>query len=237
MAGILTRLQMVNEVLDNIAKASTAPTKSGSTLSALVIRYLDRAHEKIARKEDFLFCIATASTVANQKDYSLPSNIRSLYSVRLENGLQSIKLQIIMPWEFDKLVAKPDELSTGQPYYYIPYKTTNTFELFPLPDATYTMRLRFSYWPAAMSSDSQTSDYTHMDDVLIKYATAQLYAYLGEYADMNAWNKMGDEALLLSANGEKESFPDWAPKARGFEAQGELYLGDYYNNPFVTRNP
>lgn len=237
MAGILTRSQLVSEILDNVSKASTTPTRSGVTLETMAIRYLDRAHITIARKEDFLFNIRTASTTADQKDYAMPSDIKALYSLRLENGLSSIKLTVAMPWEFDRLVPKPNELTTGQPDWYVPYKSTNTFELFRIPDAAYTMRMRLSYWPAAMSSDAQTSDYSNMDDVLIAYATSFMYRWLQEYADAETWKAHADGLFEDASKAERDSLPDWATRPRGFSTAPPASIGEYYNDPFIFGDP
>lgn len=236
MAGELTRAQMVNEVLDNVAKSSTAPTKSGLTLTTMVIRYLNRAQLKIARNQDLLFAVATATTVASQQSYALPTNLRSLYTLRLENGLQSVKLNVAMPWEFDALVAKPNETTVRQPQWYIPYKSTNVFELFPIPDAGYVMRLRYSYWPTTLTTDAQTSDFKYMDDVLIQYATGHLFYFLQEYDDSKRWFELANDSFKGAIEVEKNFLPDWAPKGKGFTTNAPRSVGEYYNDPLVIND-
>jgi len=234
MAGLLTFTQLRSEVLDNASKASIAKTRSTVTLDDMAGRYVNRAARTIARREDLLFCIATASTTADQKDYAMPSNIKSLFSLRLEDGLNSVKLRPSMPWEFDKIVPKPDEASTGTPDWYVPFKASNTFELFKIPDAVYTMRMRYSYWPTRLSADADLSEYTHMDDVLIYYATAYLYFWLQEYEDAAQWKALADDEFSGAINAERQAFPDWAPKSRGFTTQPPSSVGEYYNDPFVN---
>jgi hypothetical protein len=232
MSGTLTRLQMATEVLDNISRSSVGQTRSQTTLANRVVTWLDRAGVKIARQEDLLFQIATAPTVADQLSYVFPENIRAVYSLRLEDGNNSIKLQCYMPWEFDQMVPKPDTTTTARPSVYIPYKTTNTFELYSIPDDSYTMRLRYSYWPASLTTDSSVSDYTYMDDVLIYYATSEGFKWLQELKDADFWQKRGDEALVAAIKAEREAYPDWEQKGRGFSSQTP-YIGEYYNDPFV----
>lgn len=237
MAGTLTRLQMANELLDNLGRSSTGKTRSGATLANRAVTWLDRAQIWVARKEDFLFKISTANTTADQKDYAMPEDIKALYSLRLEDGLSSRKLKVIMPWEFDELVPKPDEATTGRPDWYIPYKTTNTFELFKIPDTAYTMRLRYSHWPAALASDSQTSDFTNMDDVLIEYGTHLGFKWLQELNDAASWKKQARESFAEAALCERKAFPDWVPVARGFSTKPRPPIGEYWNDPFIERNP
>lgn len=236
MAGTLTQTQLVAEVLDNLTKRTTATTISGSTLSTMAIRWLNRAQLRVARRYNLLFRIATATTVASQQSYSFPGSLRSVFSVRLEDGNDSVKLGICMPWEFDAVVPKPSTQTTGRPDLYIPYKTTNTFELFRIPNAAYTMRIRHSFWPTDFSSASQTSDYTYMDDVLIAFATMYGWQWLQEYKDRDAWLKFGEEELAGAIKAEKDSYPDWAPVAKGYGPTSPP-LGEYYNNPFVITDP
>lgn len=236
MAGILTRTLLVDEVLDNLTKRSTATTVSAKTLSTMAVRWLDRAQYRIARRHSLLFRIATAATVTSQQSYSFPSNIRSLYSIRLEDGNDSVKLGIVMPWEFDSLVPKPNTQSTGRPDWYIPYKASNTFELFRIPDAAYTMRMRYSFWPTELTSDAQTSDYSYMDDVLVAFATMYGWQWMQEYKDRDAWLKFAEEELAGAIKAEIDAFPDWMPVGRGYSAT-EPPLGEYHNNPFIMRDP
>lgn len=234
MAGELTRSEMVDEVLDNLTKSSAGQTKSGKTLATMAIRWLNRAQLAIARTEDFLFRISTTSTVADQQSYTFPTDIRSLYTLRLEDGLSSRKLTLVMPQEMDRLAPKPDEETTGIPTFYVPYKTTNTFELYRIPDASYTMRLRHSFWPAALESDSQTSDYTYMDDVITAYATSFGWAWLQEYGDMREWQKIAAQAFIEARNAARDAFPDWVAVGRGFSSEESVVpIGEYYNNPFI----
>lgn len=237
----LTRLQMSNEVLDNLGRAGAGTSVSGSTLSTLAARWINRAQTRFARKYDILFRISTATTITSQQSYALPTNLRALYSFRLEDGLSSIKLNLVMPWEFDDYYPKPNEHTTGRPSLYIPYKSTNTFELFRIPDTGYTMRIRHSIWPAELSSDGATTDYQaasiDTDDILIAYATYFAFKYLQEFTDAATWRKEGDELAEDVWMQEQKAFPDWMPVARGFNARNRVVLGEYYNDPLIMRDP
>jgi hypothetical protein len=236
----LTRLQMANEVLDNLGRGGTSQTRSGSTLSDRVVTWLDRAQVEIGRKYDLLFKESTAATVASTKSYSFPSNLNAVFSFRLEDGLESRKLICRMPWEFDQLRPKMDEYTTGRPDFYIPYKTTNTFELFRIPDAAYTIRIRHSCWASALSADGSTSDITaggnDVDDVIISLATAYGWKWLGELVDAANWRKEGMELLKDVYKNAIGGPPDWEPTGRGFGNAPSL-IGEYYNDPFVKEDP
>lgn len=242
MAGELTVVQLENEVLDNVTRATSLQTKSGTTLASIANRYLNRAQKKLARTADILFAERTAPTVADQKSYSFPSDLRAMYSMRVEESstdLDSRKLELVMPRDFDKVVPTPAANTTGKPDWYVPYKTTNTFELFRIPDQAYTLRMRMSYWPAtlALSDTSQTSDYTDADEFLIEWATYLLWRHLQEYADAKAWKSEAQATLNDIINEAESAMPDWAPKVRGFSTNEPQSFGEYYNNPFIFGDP
>lgn len=237
MAGTLTRLQMVNTVLDNIGRSSSLTLRSGTALTARIVTWLDWAQIKVSRQFNFLFNTATASTVASQDCYSLPSNFNTIYTIRLEDGLQSTKLTLVMPWDFDRIVPKADSLPTGRPYYYIPFKESGNFTIFPIPDAVYTMRIRYAYAPAALSTDNQTSDFTDLDDILVYYATSEGFKWLQEIKDAAYWAARGDEALKDAIYNVQDTFPDWQPVSHGFNSYSTRIVGEYYNNPFIGSDP
>lgn len=235
-----TRLQMATEVLDNMGRSSTGTTRSGETLADMAVVWLNRAQRRIARKLDVVTKQSTASTVASQARYSFPSNLRSLYSLRCENGLESIKLKRISRREFNRLVPKPDELTEDQPLYYIVDKPTNTFELYPIPDAAYTLRMDHSVWPTDIAADGDNSDFhdvnVDIDDILIYWATEEGYNYLQEFVDARVWRARGKEALdeVIEQMNERQ---DWEPQAKGFTTRRAGYIGEYYNDPFVITDP
>lgn len=238
----LTRLEMANEVLDNLARDGSATTRSGTTLSDLAVRWLNRAQRQVARRRDMLFKISTSTTIDGTQTYAFPSNIRSVFSIKLEDGANSRKLACVMPWEFDSRVPLPSNDTETIPRYYIPYKASNQFELYKIPDAGYTLRMRHSYWPTDLASDSTTSDYhtanIDLDDVLIFLATSYGFKYLQELVDARSWRKDGWDRLQEVWEAERHSFPDWAPHGTGFGVSGMgTSYGEYYNNPFFYEEP
>lgn len=236
----LTRLQMVNEVLDNLSRTGTSITRSGTTLADRVVIWLNRAQTYIFRDYDMLFSRSTTSTVASQQTYSFPSNVNSIYSITIQNGTNSWKLTCVMPWEFDRKVANPSSDSTAQPVWYIPFKTTGEFELYPIPDAVYTLNLRYSVIPTALATDSSITDYSvlgiDVDDVLIKYATSEGYKWLQELVDSAKWEADARSSIKKVYDNVVDTYPDWTPIGNGFRENSNLSItGEYWNNPFIER--
>lgn len=237
MAGVLTRTQIEQEILDNAAKSGALTLQSGTLLSARITTWVNRAQLWIARRADLLQATATSSTVASQQSYAFPSNFRNIYTLKLEDGLMSRKIQCILPWQFDQKIPLPSVMNEERSWFYVPYKDTGTFELFPIPDDVYTVRLRYSYYPADFTSATATSEYTNCDDAIVAYGTMFMFRWLQELKDAAVWEALGNQ--IVDSNNklstEAEQFVDWAPVYEGYSAQnGDSFIGDYPNNPFVS---
>jgi hypothetical protein len=236
----LTRIQIITEALDNLSRLGSGTTRSSTTLSTMGARWVNRAQVEVARKYDMLFKTSTASTLASTQTYAFPTNLRALYTLICEDGTNSRKLKLLMPWQFSKLVAKPSEEPTNRPGFYVPYNYSNQFELFPIPDAAYILRMRHSCWPTDLSTDAATSDYhvygIDLDDVLVYLVTSYGYQWLQELVDAKYWRDQAMLRLKEVYTAERDSFPDWDPKGEGFSTES-TYIGEYYNDPFVIKEP
>lgn len=238
MAGDLTLLEMRTEVLDNLTQTGTMVTANDVTLATMADRWVNRAQVRIARMHSLLWNEYTCSTIASQQRYSFPDYLRSIQSIRLEDGLNSLKLTCVMPSKFDAMFPKPSSQTIARPNIYVPYENTNTFELFPIADAAYTIRIRCSLYPTPLTTTSQKSDYTYLDDVIISYATMYGYQWLQEMNDSKFWKAVGNDELAAQLKAEMSKFPDWVQVREGFSAGDTAgYIGEYYNNPFVLSDP
>ena len=237
MAGTLTLSEMSAEVLDNLTQQGAMTTANGVTLSAMATRWLNRAQIRVARMHDLIWTEQTCSTAATQQRYAFDPLLRSVVTMRLEDGMNSRRLTLVMPSKIDSIVPKMDVNTTGKPTVYVPFENTNTFELFKIPDATYVLRIRCSLYPTPLSTASQVSDYTYLDDVLIAYATMYGYQWLQEMNDSKFWKAIGNDELKAQINAEVSKFPDWVQQKEGFSAGLVGYIGEYYNDPFIQSTP
>lgn len=239
MAGVMTQQDIANEALDNVAKKDVLTLQSGVTLATRMTIFVNRAQLWIARRSDILYNTYTATTIVNQQSYALPPAMRRLFSIRLLDGLQSRKLTCVLPWEMDKKIPSPSSITTGRSGYYTPYGDTLNFELFPIPDAAYTLKLRSSVYPTDFTSPTAVSQYTNCDDALVAYSTMFAFRWLQELKDAASWEKFGDDIIdkVDELNSESIIFPDWSPQAEGFSISGDaFFIGEDYNNPFVQNN-
>jgi hypothetical protein len=236
MAGTYTGQQLVDMVLDNLGRSGEATTRSGTTMSTMALRWLNFAQWMIAREEDLLYDERTSSALDGRQHYDFPSDTRAVFSLRVEDGLSSKKLICEMPSNMDKYVPKPNETSEGLPDYYVPFYTNKTFELYRIPDATYVLRLRMSYWPTDITLTTYSS-YTRMDDALVAYAVSLGFKYLQELEDAAWWEKEAAKVLGRCIKAEREFLPDWEPEYLGFTVYPPQSVGEYYNDPLQRTSP
>lgn len=235
MAGILTRAEIETEALDNIAKGGALTMQSGTVLSSRMTNWVNRSQLWVSRRADLLQYIWSTATVAGQQFYAFPSNLRQVFGMKLEDGLNSRKLTCMMPWEYDRKVPLPSSITQLRSWFYIPYKQSGQFELFPIPDAVYTLRLRGSLYPNDFTSATAVTQFTGCDDALIAYATSMGFRWLQESKDAADWERQGNEivALVKENAADDTTFVDWEPASEGFSSTDTEFTGQYYSNPFI----
>ena len=230
MSGTLTRDQLVTEICDTVGKSVSASSVSSTTLQTRVqTYYLNWAQRRIARAYDFYELDdkkTNAATVAEVKTYPLETgtnnlgltrikDIQSLILVDGTNTERSRKLERIHYRRFDKRYPRPENYSSNIPSLYV--RQGNNIELFRIPDAVYTLVIRYSKWPTPFTTGSQVSDFDDKDELIITAGVLETYLALEEYADAAVWTqrfigKMKDEV-------ESEADTDWEPQAEFFETR------------------
>ena len=239
----LTRLQMVTEALDNMSRSADGTMRSNTTLLAMGARWANRAQVETARKYDLIFKTSVSYTLASQQTYAFPESLHGLYRLILEDPAspsQARKLQCIMPWEMARVIPQPNNQVNRIPVYYMPYKSNLQFDLFPIPDKAYLLRMFAAFHPADMMTDNDISDYQNngvdVDDVLVGLITSYGFQWLQEMVDAKYWRDYAMERLQEAWKNTRDLFPDWAPKGLGFSAK-DTYVGEYYNDPFIIKEP
>lgn len=238
MGGTLTRDEFVTEICDIVGKSTNAASVSGASLSTRVRTYLNWAQNRLARAYSFYELETKTSSpalVASVKTYPMvtgtnnlgltrPKDIRSIVLI---DGANSRNLQRKTYRWLDKRFPRPENYSSGRPSFYI--REGNNLEFFRIPDDAYSLTIRYSQWPTAFTSGSQTTDFENKDELLITAGVFETYLALEEYADAAVWIEKLKGQLRDAI--EVEGDVDWEPEADAFKDGSNPIIGEPWLSP------
>lgn len=222
--GTMTLTQLENEVRFNLG--------GRTDLDSRLVTFLNWAQEEIARQYTFRELHNTetgTSTVDGTQTVSMPSDLKDLYSIRLLDGTSSRKLIYVPERTFDFLVPKPDEYTEGRSTHY--YIWGSSIYLWRIPDAAYSLNIKFTKWPTALSASGDYSDLTHLDEALVCLATAKALDSID--ADEKKIRRYGRRAgyhINLAIRNDKDSYTD---ERIGADYRLSESSVDYWKDPFV----
>lgn len=169
----------------------------GTSLTSLVQASIQEA---IKHYEGRMFWFnqerATASTVASQEYYDLPSDFRKMHwlFVLASDGTYSTELaQETIPTIENTYLST----FTGEPYCFAVWR--EEYRLFPIPDAVYTLRLFYIKTFATLSATTDTNAWMVEGKNLVKYR-AKYLLYMNKIRDQ----KMAEAMKIL----EQEALDD-----------------------------
>jgi len=227
----MTRLEITNEVRENIKRTSTAFANSRITT------FIDWAQQRVANVHTFeeMRTSDTFLTTTSVTNYTFPDRMKDIYSITVQDEGNSRKLIYVHPRNFDSLIPRPATYSEGLPSWYVDYGTR--FELFAIPNSEYTCNRRYSEYPQSLTNDNMASDLLNKDALLVAGATAFGFWALREIEDAEYWQNVVYKQLLVEAVGTDHSAEDYAPVARGFStaASSGNIAGNWWENPFTGR--
>lgn len=243
MAGTMTRDDFVTEICDIVGKSTNASAVSATALQTRVRTYLNFAQRRIARHHDFYELQDTktnAATVASTKNYPLESGTNNLgltrpkdiYSITLLDGADSWRLERWSAQKFDLRFPEPTNYAEGRPTLYV--RWGSDIQLFRIPDAAYTLSIRYSKWPTPFSSATQTTDYDNKDELVLIAGVVETYMALEEYSDAAAW--ISRFTGLLRDARLAEGDVDWEPDGEPFKAITRLEAGRPWLDPSGSPN-
>lgn len=202
---------------------------------------INDAHYAIACVKDFdeliILDTTSAETVDGQKLYHIESDFgltrpKDIYSIRLMDGDESRKLDYVPFRELDKRVPYTEQTGEGKSTVYT--VRGKYVELYRIPDDAYALYIQHSQWPTVLSDDDDESDYENKDFAIVSLSTDMALASL-EGGGGN-WMERAMYLLGLSKN-EETTRPDVSFVARPFCAKSYVAEGEYWNNPWVKRQP
>ena len=235
-----TRDQMVTIVADALGKSQSATAVSGALLSTRCVDFLNWGQDRICRAYSFDeldILNESAATVASVKVYPLTTGTNNLgltrpkdiSSIRLIDSENSIKLVRWSDRKFDRVYPRPANFATGRPRIYI--RWGSNLEFFKIPDAVYSLAIRYPQWAAELSSTSSTSSFEYKDQLIITSGILEGYLHFEEYNDADVW--LQKFLGLLSDCIRAEGDTDWETQADEFSMKrGGYYSGEPWIDPY-----
>jgi hypothetical protein len=154
------------------------------------------------RKEATLACVIGTTTVSAPADWL--SNFS--FAVVDTSGNYSYLLNKDVSFIRESF---PSPTTTGTPTHYA-YSNQNTFLLGPTPDAAYSLKLNYFYYPASIVTAGTSWLGDNFDSVLLYGSLLEAYTFMkGEQDVIAGYQKRYDEAIaLLKELGEGKNRQD-----------------------------
>lgn len=231
MASALTKGQIKTEIKACLGNRTDFDTRMDAVL-LLAIDNIARMHDWDELR--FIATYQTAVTADPIADSQIsliqaPNRVRKNYSFRLYAGTESRKLIKLNPRRFDALLPKVDTTSRGKPTHYCIYNK-NTLELWRVPDAVYTIKVRQSLYPEFPGDDANTFVYDNADDMIIFLSASYLALTAGNIQRSNELYKSFATAAAALIKEDIEDY-DTHMAVHGTEIHGSITRG--YDDPFV----
>lgn len=200
-------------------------------LNARLPRAINLAQERLARIHDFdemetISTTAISNTGSDDDRFlTLPAK-REVFSIIRLDGAQSKKLKQRTTRFWDSRIPMPEYWTRNRPEEYVLWG--DKAEIWPMPNAAYSIRIRWSKWPTALVTGSSTSEFLQKDEILIELALIYLLNSLGKEQDADK-HKNTVATLLAEAINNDDTKPDLDIEP----GHGGVLIGDPWVNPFV----
>lgn len=186
-----------------------------------ILRWVNDAMRDIALRNNLLEVKAVTATVADQQDYTLPSDLLTLHSVRYgTDKLASMTLQ-----EADAFLDKSS--TTGIPMHYSVWG--RTISLYPRPaSATTSLNIYYTRQPLVVNDNADTPEIPSAYHLrLVEYCIAQAYELDSEMASYAAkMQQFNANVASTKDNGEwesRDSYPSITVSADDADVAGWYY--------------
>jgi hypothetical protein len=237
---IVAQQQARKTILD-VTQSTNTVSKSEGEVLLCVEQGLNDAQQYLAKIHDFPEMMVNDKTSAVTADGVAEYNLittwglirpKDIHSIRLMDTTQSRKLSWIPPAVVDKELPYPTSLGEARSTYYT--LRGLVCEIIPTPDAVYSLYIYYSQYPALLHVDTDTALFLQADDVLIALGREIALSYLeGTSVD---WIQRAKDLLSKTLKGD-ETRSDQARVAQPFRVGSSRPMGEYWNDPFVNKNP
>ena len=170
----------------------------------------------------------THTITAYRERFAKPSSCRYIYDIRLIDAGMSRKLTAMPPRRMDLFVPFAANNNCTRPTNYIEWK--DWIQLYPIPNDTYVIKMRYYKWMDAFDEDTDTSEVSHIDDIIINAAAMHVWKIMGEPEQSSIMEKAVEVSLAKCGKLEKLKpdlvlKPDMGSYARSDEdTQADPYI-------------
>ncbi len=228
----MNREEFRDEVRENIRRTTAGVS------NARINRWLDWAQQYLCDLHTYeemrILDKTSLSTSDGDNSLAWPTRMKDLYSMTVQDGARSRKLIYVPARSFDTMVPRAATFSENLPEWYVDYGST--FELFPIPDATYICHARISRYAIDFVNDAAESALLRKDALITAVATTFGFWSLRELEDASFWGAEMVPPLYEASLTGDHSGEDWVPVARGFGATASTVQGNWWTNPFTGRS-
>lgn len=169
----------------------------------------------------------TTTITAYRERLAKPDECRYIYDIRLIDGAMSRKLIAMPPRRMDLFVPFAASCNQTRPTHYIEWK--DWIQLYPIPDATYVIKIRYYKW-TEFDASTTIADVDNIDDIIINAAAMHVWKILGEPEQAAIMEKAVEVSLAKCGKLERMK-PDLVLKpSMGKVARAD---SDTVDDPFV----
>jgi len=169
--------------LDELTEEVLSHQFSASQYDQFIRDRINECEKKLFAEIDFRagFTRTTVSALAGYPLYYLHFNFQRVYNVTYERSDGTIAVLEETPFtELDKL--NPDQSGEPKKYAVTGLATDNAIQIWPVPDASYSIRVRYYAVPGGMTDGSDTPGTpTQWQDLLVQYALIKCYERENDY--------------------------------------------------------
>lgn len=206
-----------------------------------ITRHINLVQRKIARAYNFQemqvedeVTITPTGTLAADAIYVIEeaARLKDLYSlVRVGPGSTVVwKLRRLSQMRWAKLIGDAKQYSVGDPTHYL-HRPKGTIRWYRIPDTEFTLVRRYTQWPADLSTSTEYSSFEKKDDLIINWATYELFSSLGEQADAARYLQK-TRITWVDAISEEGNKPDLVMVPEVLQGDSGEYQVDPWLDPF-----
>lgn len=224
----LSRSDLVSAV-----QASTGRTDK----DAVIANGLTLALEEISQIHLFRSLAVESAALAiasSEGSVALPSDVFQVNTARLINSTNSSEIELWTKREINSHWPNPSEDPEGIPRY--GYIYGSSLYVIPYSDAAYSIIIDYYKLATLASGDSSIPTITHISSYLVAWASAFVLRSLEAFESAALWQKEADRALLVAISGDNKRV-GIKLQAKPFRGTPVLAPPQYWNDPFVRRNP